>query len=91
MVAGIQNPPLIDLKIVYSYVIEVADFESDLDLNGRPLVSEIMVFLRNRVTCIFQLNDLFKLLFKKIHLLIHPQSKYPTYTLNLNTYIHPQK
>ena len=52
-------PPLVDLKIVYSYVIEVADSESDLGLHGRGLVSEIMVSLRIRVTCIFQLNDLF--------------------------------
>ena len=52
-------PPLFDLKIVYSYVIEVADSESDLGLHGRALVSEIMVFFRIRVTCIFQLNDLF--------------------------------
>ena len=32
------NPPLFDLKIVYSYVIEVADSESDLGLHGRALV-----------------------------------------------------
>ena len=52
--AGRENrPPLFDLKIVYSYVIEVADSESDLGLHGRALVSEIMVFLRIRVTCIF--------------------------------------
>ena len=37
-------PPLFDLKIVYSYVIEVADSESDLDLHGRALVSEIFAF-----------------------------------------------
>ena len=67
-----------------------------------------MVLLRIRVTCIFQLNDFFALLFEKMHLLIytlkentlhtpstkipyiHPQSKYPTYTLKVNTYIHPQ-
>ena len=37
-------PPLFDLKIVYSYVIEVADSESDLGLHGRALVSEIFAF-----------------------------------------------
>ena len=37
-------PPLVDLKIVYSYVIEVADSESDLGLHGRGLVSEIFAF-----------------------------------------------
>ena len=39
---GLQPPPpLFDLKIVYSYVIEVADSESDLGLHGKALVSEI--------------------------------------------------
>ena len=33
-------PPLFDLKIVYSYVIEVADSESGLGLRGNALVSE---------------------------------------------------
>ena len=56
---GENPPPLFGLKIVYSYVIEVAYSESDLGLHGKPLVSEIFVFLRIRVTCIFQLNDLF--------------------------------
>ena len=51
--------PAFRLKTVYSYVIEVADSKSDLVLHGRALVSEIMVFLRIRVTCIFQLNDFF--------------------------------
>ena len=39
----LQNPPppLFDLKIVYSYVIEVADSDSDLGLHGKALVSEI--------------------------------------------------
>ena len=35
---------LFDLKIVYSYVIEVADSESDLGLHGEALVSEIFAF-----------------------------------------------
>ena len=30
-----------------------------LGLHGKALVSEILVFLRIRVTCLFQLNDLF--------------------------------
>ena len=37
-------PPLFDLKIVYSYVIEVADSESDFGLHGKALVSEIFAF-----------------------------------------------
>ena len=36
------HPPLFDLKIVYSNVIEVA--ESDLGLHGKALVSEIFAF-----------------------------------------------
>ena len=35
---------LFDLKIGYSYVIEIADSESELDLHGRALVSEIFAF-----------------------------------------------
>ena len=49
-----KSPPLFDRKLVYYYVIEVADSESDLGLHGKPLVSEKMAFLRIRVTCIFQ-------------------------------------
>ena len=43
---GIQipPPPAFRPKIVYFYVIEVADSESDLGLHGRALVSEIFVF-----------------------------------------------
>ena len=37
-------PPLFDLKLVYSYVVEVADSESDLGLHGNPLVFEIFAF-----------------------------------------------
>ena len=37
-------PPLFGLKIVYSYVIDVADSESVLGLHGRALVSEIFAF-----------------------------------------------
>ena len=37
----------------------VADSEADLGLHIKALVSEILVLLRIRVTCIFQLNDLF--------------------------------
>ena len=42
--ALLYNPPLFDLKLVYSYVIEVADSESDLGLHGKSLVSEIFAF-----------------------------------------------
>ena len=38
------TPALLDLKIVYSYVIEVADSESDLGLHGRALVYKIFAF-----------------------------------------------
>ena len=37
-------PPLFDLKLVYSYVIEVADSESDFGLFSTALVSEIIAF-----------------------------------------------
>ena len=47
------DPPLFELKLMYSYVIELADSESDLGFFNSALVSEIMVFLRIRVTCIF--------------------------------------
>ena len=40
----LQPPPLFGLKLVYSYVIKVADSESDLGLHGKPLVSEIFAF-----------------------------------------------
>ena len=43
-------PPLFDLKIAYSYVIEVADSEYQLRFRRRPLVSEIFIFPRIRVT-----------------------------------------
>ena len=38
--ALLYNPPLFDLK-VFSYVIEVADSESDLGLQGRSFVAKI--------------------------------------------------
>ena len=41
---GENPPPLFDLKLVYSYLVEVADSESDLGLHGKPLVSEIFAF-----------------------------------------------
>ena len=44
-------PPLFDLKIVYSYVVEVADSESDLGLHGRALVSEIICILPPSEIC----------------------------------------
>ena len=43
-------PPLFDLKLVYFYVIEVADSESDFGLHGKALVSEILLFIQIRVT-----------------------------------------
>ena len=42
---------------MYSYVIEVADSESDLGLHGKALGSEILLFIRIRITKIFQFND----------------------------------
>ena len=40
-----KNPPLFKLKLMYSYVIEVADSESDLVLYGTNLISEIFALL----------------------------------------------
>ena len=67
---------LIDLKLVYSYVIEVADSESDFGLHNKTLVSEILLFIRIRVThfaiysnkinIYLQLKDFFALLFEEI-------------------------
>ena len=43
--ALVYNPlPFFDLKLVYFYVIEVADSESDLGLFSTALVSEIFAF-----------------------------------------------
>ena len=42
----IRLPPLFDLKIVNSYVIDVADSESDLGLHDKALVSEKLRKLR---------------------------------------------
>ena len=41
---GENLPPLFDLKLVYSYLIEVADSESDLGFHGKSLVSEKWYF-----------------------------------------------
>ena len=49
----LENPPHFELKLMYSYVIELADSKSDLVFFSSALVSEIMVFLRIRVTCMF--------------------------------------
>ena len=49
-------PPLFDLKLVYSYIIEVPDSEYDFDLFSTTLVSKILLFLRIRVSYIFQYN-----------------------------------
>ena len=42
--ALVYNPPLFDLKVVYSYVIEVADSESDVGLFSTVLILEIFEF-----------------------------------------------
>ena len=55
------TPSLFLLKLVYSYVIEVADSEFDLGLHGKALVSEILVFFRIRFTCFFQFINFFSL------------------------------
>ena len=39
----LKKPPLFDLEIVYSYVIEIADSESDLGLHSSALVSETAI------------------------------------------------
>ena len=46
----VSHPTISDLKIVYSYVFETADSESDLSLHSSALISEIFAFLRKRVT-----------------------------------------
>ena len=61
---------------MYSYVIEVADSESDFGLHDKTLVSEILLFIRIRVTYFaissnkiniyLRLNDLFAPLFEEI-------------------------
>ena len=38
------NPPLFELKLIYSNVIEVANSESDLGFFSTALVSEILAF-----------------------------------------------
>ena len=44
-----KKNPSVYLKIVYSYVIEVAESESDLGWHDKALVSKIFVFLRIRM------------------------------------------
>ena len=86
MGAGLQPPPLFNLKIVYSYVIEVADSESELGLHGKALVLKIMVFLQIRVTCIFQLNDLYCTTIREnAYINIHPQSRSEEHTSELQS------
>ena len=78
MWSWITNPPLFDLKVVYSYVIEVADSESELGMFSTALVLEVLLFLRIRVTCIFQLDDLdlfCTTIRKNAFIDIHPQRK----------------
>ena len=56
----IYTPPLFRLKLVYSYVIEVADSEYQLLFRRRPLVSAIFIFPWIRVTYnTYEFNDLF--------------------------------
>ena len=54
----LYNPPFFDLKLVYSYVFEVADFESDLAYHHISLVSEIFVFLLLRAIITSKLMQL---------------------------------
>ena len=61
---------------MYFYVIEVADSESNFDLHKKALVSEILLFIRikvthfaissNKINIYLQLNDFFALLFEEI-------------------------
>ena len=44
MGTGLQNHPLFDLKLVYFFVIEVADSETDLGLFSTALVPNILLF-----------------------------------------------
>ena len=54
-----KTPSLFELKIEFSYVIEVADSESDLGLHNTTLVSELLAFVRIRVSYIFDFGYLF--------------------------------
>ena len=65
-------PPLFDVKLVYSYVIEFADSESDFGLHGKALVSEILLFIRIRVT----------------YILVFLQIRLTYIYLQLNTFLH---
>ena len=49
-------PSLLDLKIGYCYVIEVADSKSDLGLHGTTLISKILLFFSNKSNK----NDIYK-------------------------------
>ena len=40
----VYKTPSFRPKIVYSYVVKIADCESDLGLHGKALVSEILAF-----------------------------------------------
>ena len=48
---------LIDLKLMYSYVIEVADSESDFGLHDKTLVSEIFAFYLNKSDIHFAISS----------------------------------
>ena len=45
-----NTPLLFDLKIIYSYVIEVADFETELGFYNRGLIVDLFAFLLIRMT-----------------------------------------
>ena len=45
-----STPLLVDLKVGYCYVIEVADSKSDLGLHSKTLISKILLFLRIKMT-----------------------------------------
>ena len=54
----------------------------------------VPILLTGTCTCIFQLNDLFCTTIREnASINIHPQSKYPTYTLKVKVmpYIHPHE
>ena len=67
--SGVGGDFLQEYQLVYSYVIEVADSESDFGLHKKALVSEILLFIRikvthfaissNKINIYLQLNDFF--------------------------------
>ena len=47
---GLQYPRFFDLKLMYSYVIEIAESEYNLGLHGKALLSKILLFLQIKMT-----------------------------------------